>query len=263
MIAISLSDRSAAAAGIVTIWPIDFTTMAYEYTLEKKEFFDSFIVTTKLIALGGTTNILLVILAAYALSKENKSFRLRTVYVWTFVFTILFNGGLIPFYMTIKYTGLLNNLWALVIPVAIPQIVFNLVLLLNFFRNLPRELEESAFIDGAGQWITLWRIYLPLSLPALATITLFTLVFHWNSWFYGLILMNRPENYPLSSYLQTVISKDVLLTFLKTDPRLLSTVSDQTAKAAQIVLATLPILVVYPFLQKYFVKGIVLGSVKE
>jgi len=134
---------------------------------------------------------------------------------------------------------------------------------LNFFRSLPKELEESAFMDGAGQWKILWRIFLPLSLPAIATIGLFTIVGHWNAWFDGLILMNSPDKYPLQSYLQTVVINHDLALINSTDITMLAEVSDRTLKAAQTLLGALPILMVYPFLQKYFVKGMVLGSVKE
>jgi len=127
-------------------------------------------------------------------------------------------------------------------------------------------LEEAALVDGANHWTILWKIYVPLSLPALATLTLFTVVGHWNAWFDGLILMNRPENYPLQSYLQTIIVQQTTVagSFLQSeDWRILQLVSDRTVKTAQIFLGALPILIVYPFLQKYFMKGIVLGSLKE
>lgn len=132
----------------------------------------------------------------------------------------------------------------------------------NFFKEIPNEIEEAAFIDGAGHWTILWKIYLPSSLPALATITLFSVVNHWNSWFDGLILMNSPNKYPLQSYLQTiVINTDLKLTSIQ-DAKDLTEVSDRTTKAAQIFLGAVPILLVYPLLQKYFMSGMVLGSVK-
>ncbi len=162
--------------------------------------------------------------------------------------------------MVIRQLELLDSIWALVLPAGVP--VFNVVLMLNFFRQLPKELEEAAFMDGAGHWTTLWKIYLPAALPALATVSLFAVVWHWNSWFDGLILMNRPEHYPLQSYLQTVIMQRDM-TFIQHLSRAeLAIVSDRTIKSAQILIATLPIVFVYPFLQRFFVKGIVLGSVK-
>jgi len=261
VMAISFSSSSAATAGDVLLWPVDFTLKSYEYILERSEFKNAFVVTLQRVALGTLVNMLLTVIIAYPLSKEVSAFRFRTVYAWYFVFTILFSGGLIPWYMTIRETGLLDSLWALVLPNAVP--VFNVILLLNFFRGLPKALEESAFMDGAGHWKTLWYIYVPLSLPALATIILFTVVGHWNSWFDGLILMNKPENYPLSSYLQTVLFK-IQLTGLSPQQMLdLAEVSNRTTKAAQVFVGALPILIVYPFLQRFFIKGIVLGSVKE
>jgi len=135
--------------------------------------------------------------------------------------------------------------------------------MLNFFRALPKELEESAFMDGAGHWTTLWKIYFPLSLPSIATVTLFTMVFHWNSWFDGMIFMNQVSNYPLSTYLQNVITSGSIISTSLTNLNDLKDISDRTAKAAQIFIGTFPILLVYPFLQRFFIKGIVLGSVKE
>jgi putative aldouronate transport system permease protein len=215
-------------------------------------------VTLKRVVLGLGVNMLLTIITAYPLSKETSAFKWRTLYVWIFVFTILFGGGLIPWYMTIKATGLLNSIWALVIPGAVP--VFNIILLLNFFRGLPKELEEAALIDGAGHWTIMWRLFVPLSLPALATISLFTVVGHWNAWFDGMILMKSTADYPLQTYLRSVIIAQDFTNFSSLSE--LNEISDRTAKAAQIFLGSLPILLVYPFLQKFFIKGIVLGSVK-
>jgi len=261
VLAVSFSSSSAATAGLVKLWPVEFTTKSYEFLLRKPEFLRSFGITLQRAALGLALNTVLTLLAAYPLSKETTAFRYRTAYAWFFVFTILFGGGLIPWYMTIRMTGLLDTIWALVIPGAVP--VFNVILLLNFFRGLPKEIEESAFMDGASHWKVLWSMYVPLSMPALATIGLFALVGHWNSWFDGLILMNSPDRYPLSSYLQTVVINKTLMNATGSDWMTLAEVSDRTAKAAQIFLGALPILIVYPLLQKYFVKGIVLGSVKE
>ncbi|QNK58877.1 carbohydrate ABC transporter permease [Paenibacillus sp. PAMC21692] len=260
VLALSFSSNSSAAAGLVKLWPVGFTTSAYEFILRKPEFMQSMLVTLQRVGLGTTVNLLLTLLVAYPLSKETAAFRFRTPYAWIFVFTILFNGGLIPWYMTIKWTGIMDTLWALVLPGAVP--VFNVILLLNFFRGLPKELDESASIDGAGHWTTMWRIYVPMSMPAIATITLFTIVGHWNSWFDGLILMKVPEHFPLSTYLQTIIVNIDLTSMSGKDFEILRDVSDRTAKASQIFLGALPIILVYPFLQRYFVKGIVLGSVK-
>lgn len=264
VLSLSLSNKTAAASGLVKLWPVGFTFSSYEFVFHRIEFFVAFGVSVERVLLGTAISMLVIVLAAYPLSKEGKAFPGRTIYAWVFVFTILFNGGLIPWYMTIKATGILDSIWALVLPGAVQ--VFNCILLLNFFRGLPKALEEAACIDGANHWTTLWRIYIPLSTPVLATVILFTIVGNWNSWFDGLILMNSPAHYPLQSYLQTVVVKIDSSTFANIDPaqaRLLSEVSDRTVKAAQIFMATVPILFVYPFMQKYFMAGIVLGSVKE
>ncbi len=260
VLAISLSSSAAVAAGKVGLWPVDFTLSAYLYVLKKAEFVHSLTVTYKRVLIGVTINMLLTVLMAYPLSKDALVFRWRTFYVWVCVITMLFSGGLIPLYMTVKYTGIMDSIWALVLPGAVP--VFNVILLLNFFRNLPKEIEEAAVIDGASYWKLLWKIYVPLSLPAMATITLFAIVGHWNSWFDGIIFMNSPDNYPLQSYLRTVVIEvDMELRNIR-DFEALSDISDRTTKAAQIFLAAIPILVIYPFLQKFFMKGIVIGGVK-
>ncbi|RAP73553.1 carbohydrate ABC transporter permease [Paenibacillus montanisoli] len=261
VLAISLSSKTAAAAGSVLFWPVGFTFKSYDYVLSKPAFVDALLITLKRVGLGTLINMFLTILIAYPLAKEVRDFKYRTAYAWYFVLTILFSGGLIPTYMIVNKTYLMDTIWALIIPGAVP--VFNVILLLNFFRGLPRELEEASFVDGAGHWTVLWRILVPLSAPALATIVLFTIVGHWNSWFDGLIFMNRPENYPLQSYLQTVIIQQDLLRVASQSLDSLAEVSERTSKAAQIFMGALPILLVYPFLQKYFIKGIVLGSVKE
>ncbi|KRE96707.1 ABC transporter permease [Paenibacillus sp. Soil766] len=259
VLAISFSSSSAAAGGFVKLWPVDFTIASYKHALTKKEFLEGLLVSIQRVVLGYGINMVITILIAYPLSKETTTLRARNVYAWFFIITMLFHGGLIPSYMTMKALGLLDTIWALVLPGAVH--VFNMILLLNFFRNLPKEIEEAAYIDGAGHWKVLWSMYIPLSKPALATITLFTVVMHWNSWFDGLIYMNSPSNYPLQSYLQTIIVNPDSSTLSSTE-LYMSEVSDRTFKAAQVFLAALPILIFYPFLQKYFMKGLVMGSVK-
>ncbi|AFH62887.1 ABC transporter permease [Paenibacillus mucilaginosus K02] len=260
IIAVSFSSSAAASAGYVKLWPVDFTLASYEYAASRSEFWQSMVVSLKRIAIGTPLNLLLTIMVAYPLSKESDALRFRLVYAWTFFLTMLFNGGLIPWYITVKELGLLDTIWALVLPTAVP--VFSVVLLLNFFREVPKELEEAALIDGASHWTTLWRIYVPISKPALATLALFSMVEHWNSWFDGLLMMGNPANYPLQSYIQTIVIQQNLSNMSRDDMLNLALISDRTLKASQIFLGSLPIILAYPFLQKYFVKGIVLGSVK-
>lgn len=261
ILALSFSSGQAASAGKVILWPVEFTTAAYANVFGKPEYLRAFWVSIQRVLMGTTISMFLTIITAYPLSKDSRQFRLRTFYSWFFVFTILFSGGLIPNYLTVKNLGMLDTIWALVLPAAVT--VFNVILLLNFYRSLPKELEESSLLDGAGQFTTLWKIYVPLSLPALATTGLFTMVGHWNSWFDGMIYMNHPENYPLQTFLQTIIIK-MDFRFIKPErAELMIKLSDRTSRAAQIFVAAFPILIVYPFLQRFFIKGIVMGSVKE
>ena len=263
VLAVSLSNNSDALAGRVTFWPIGFTTYAYEYLIGKGEFFKSVGVSAMRLLLGIPINMLLIILSAYPMSKENREFKARKFYIIYFFITMFFSGGLIPTYMVIRNLKILDTIWALVLPTAFNA--WNMILLMNFFRNIPKELEEAAFLDGAGYVMTLYKIYLPISKPSLATIFLFTLIYHWNSWFDGILYMNTPANYPLASYLSTLImssSNKASANMTVEQLQQLMQVSDTTIRSAQIFLSMLPILIIYPFLQRYFVKGIVVGSVK-
>jgi putative aldouronate transport system permease protein len=259
-LALSLSSATAAASGRVTIWPVEFTLQSYQFVLDNPAFIKSFGVSLMRVLVGTPINMILTILVAYPLSRSISEFRMRGFFVWFFLITVLFSGGLIPWYMVIQQTGLIDSFWALIIPGALP--VFNVILLVNSFRSVPKELEEAAMMDGAGHWTILFRVLLPLSLPILATLTLFVAVFHWNSWFDGLILMNSPDKYPLQSYLQTVIVNPDPRMLTERDLALLKIISNRTTRAAQIFIAMTPLLLIYPFLQRYFITGIKLGSVK-
>ena len=252
VLAVSLSSSNAAAAGYVKLWPVEFTLSSYEYALTKPQFMTAFWISIKRVGLGYVITMLAIILTAYPLSKEKNVFRARGKYAWIFI--------VIPTYMTIRYLGLLDTIWALVLPGAVP--IFNVVLMMNFFRSIPHEIEEAAFIDGAGHFKTLLKIYLPLSLPSLATVSLFVVVNHWNSWFDGIIYMNHTYNYPLQSYLRTIIINPDLQSMTGSEELVMSEISERTFKSAQIFLGALPILCVYPFLQKYFMSGLTMGSVK-
>lgn len=260
-LAISFSSSGAVAMGKVSIWPVEFTLKSYKYMAEKPQFFSSVLISFQRLLLAVPLSMLVSILAAYPLSRQESEFKARKVYIWYFVVPMLFSGGLIPTYMIVRYTGLIDSVGALVLPYLVN--VFNIILMMNFFRSIPKELEEAALMDGAGHIRVLVSIILPVSTPVLATIALFFIVNHWNSWFDGLIYMNSPEKYPLQTYLQTmVISRDLMVMESLRDVRNIPDISDRTGKAAQIFLAALPVLIVYPFLQKYFTTGIVMGSVK-
>ncbi|MFD0674539.1 carbohydrate ABC transporter permease [Cohnella sp. GCM10027633] len=262
VLALSLSSNAAIEQGKVSLWPVEVTTFAYRHIAVAEPFRDSIWVSVQRVFVGVSLNFLLTLLTAYPLSRENAQFRMRTTYVWLFVFTMLFSGGLIPSYVVVKELGLLDSIWALVLPGAVP--IFNIVLLLNFMRNLPKELSEAAWIDGASHWRILWRIMVPLSLPALATVTLFAVVSQWNEWFQGILYMNDPSHYPLASYLQMIIIQfDLSMIADVSQLEVLSKLNNRAIRAAQIFLGALPVLLLYPFLQRYFMSGIVLGSVKE
>lgn len=259
IVCLSFSSNGAVISGQVRFWPKEFTFEAYTYVMERPTFWNALIVTVKRIVLGLPINLFLVICSAYPLSKASYRFHGRGVYVWYFFLTMLFNGGMIPTYLVVVQLGLLDSIWALVLPTGIN--VFNMLLLLSFFRQIPGDIEDAAFIDGAGHWRLLWQIYVPISVPVIATVTLFTLVQHWNSWFDGLIYM-QPENYPLQTYLRSIIYNFDFSKLTPEEQARLAQMNVRSVKSAQMVMGAIPILAVYPFLQKYFVSGITLGSVK-
>ncbi len=263
VISLSLSEKIEAVSGNVGIWPIGFNLEAYRYVMEDIQFWKSLSITLLRVVIGVPINILLVILTAYPLSKANSRFHGRTVFSWYFVFTMLFNGGMIPAYIVISKLGLMNTIWALTLPGAMN--VSYMILMMNFFRGIPVEIEEAAVIDGASQPQILFRIFLPMSLPSLATIILFATVANWNCWMDGYLYMNTPDKYPLQTYLATVLmeSKNNVEALMTPEQLIrMAQISEKTIEAAQIFLGALPIMCVYPFLQKYYIKGIVVGSVK-
>ncbi|REE81487.1 carbohydrate ABC transporter membrane protein 2 (CUT1 family) [Paenibacillus taihuensis] len=259
-LSISLSDKAAASAGMVFLWPKGFTFGSYETIIHDGQFFRSFFISVQRVIYGAAISFFVILLMAYPLSKNGSDFRGRNVIMWILVFAMLFNGGLVPWYLTMKSLGMINSIWGLVLGGGLP--VFNVILVMNYFRNMPKELEESALMDGAGPWRILFNIFLPLAMPVLATVLVFTIVYHWNEFFQALVLMNKSVHYPLQSYIRQVA---VVIDPTKMDEESVkraSELSNQTLNAAKIFISMLPLLVIYPFLQKYFVKGITLGSVK-
>lgn len=260
-LAVSLSDNAAASSGRVSFWPVGFNLNAYQEIMGDSKFFNSFWVSIQRVVLGSTLNFVIIVLMGYPLSKNAKDLPYRNVLMWILVFTMLFNGGLIPWYQTVKSLGLINNIWALVLGNSVP--VFSVILVINYFRNLPKELEEAALVDGAGPWYMLMKIFIPLAVPVLATVTLFSIVYHWNEFFNGLVLMSNADHYPLQTYIQQLVVIVDANTMTAEQIQKMSELSNQTLNAAKIFIAMLPVLVIYPFLQRFFIHGITLGSVKE
>jgi putative aldouronate transport system permease protein len=199
-------------------------------------------------------------MVAYGMSRPH--LRFRNVYWWIGLFTLFFNGGLIPIFLVLRTLGFINRFSVYVIPLIYS--VFNMIILHNFFRTVPDEIHESATIDGAGEFRIWLQLYLPLSKPALATVALWTAVFHWNSFFDSMVFTTRPDLATLQLYLMKLIKESASIT--DTEGRIPSVVRQQftaeTIRLAAIVVSIVPIMLVYPFLQKYFVKGVMIGSLK-
>jgi len=263
-IAISMSDRVSANTGRVTLWPVNFTLAPYQELLRDEQFFRSFGISIIRVLLGLVVNVTLCIVMAYPLSKSPKQFRARSVYMWFIIFLLLFNGGVIPTYVLISNLGMINSIWALVLPGAVP--IFSVIVLMNFYKGIPSALEESALVDGAGPWRILIQIYVPLAMPSIAVISLWSVVGHWNDFFGGLIYMTDRTLWPLQTYIQSLSSsidfQNIRNMTYDEIARMLE-LSSITFDSAKVVVAMIPVLLVYPFLQRYFVKGIVMGAVKE
>ncbi len=263
-IAISFSDKTSAAVGRVVFWPINFNVSSYIQILQEGRFFTAFGISIQRVLLGGLVNVALVILTAFPLSKDPRVFRQRNVYMWIIVFTMLFNGGLIPTFILVKSLNLLDSIWSLILPGAVP--VFSVIILMNFFKGIPKSLEEAAIVDGANPLTVLVRVFVPLALPSIATITLFSIVGHWNAFFDGKIFINTLLKQPLSTYIQSLTVELNFQTMQSLKPEEIIRrleMSNLTFNSAKVVVSMLPILVIYPLLQKYFVTGIVMGAVKE
>ena len=260
LVAVSFSGRWPSEAYQVGLWPVEFTTANYERIFRFGQFQRSFMISVVRTVLGTAVSLAMTVLMAYPLSVE-EGFRGQRVAKWLLIFGLIFSGGLIPTYLAVRNFGLLNTIWALIIPGAVS--IWNVIILMNFFRGVPRELAEAASIDGASHWNILFNIYLPLSLPALATLTLFSAVGHWNAWFDGMLYIRTMSNVPLQTYLKTLIVDNNFEGLTVATTGIFEQISQRSLRAAQVVIATVPILMLYPFLQRYFIHGLTLGSLKE
>jgi putative aldouronate transport system permease protein len=262
LLAISFSSSAPVAAGRVLFLPINFTVESYKFAIMDGKFFPAFFISVERVILGVSVNLIFMIFAAYPLSKSKEGFSWRNAYMFYFVVTMFISGGLIPTYLVVVKAGLLDSIWSLIITCALP--VGTMVILMNFIRRMPPEIEEAAMIDGAGIFSRLIKVILPLLKPAIATVALFCIVGHWNDWFGGIIYMRNPNRYPLQTYLQTMLQDiESLMRLSDTDyVYLLAMLNARTGRAAQLFLGALPMLLIYPFLQRYFTKGLVIGAVK-
>ena len=255
LLAVSLSSKTASDNNMVGLWPIDINVDSYKYLIQGKTFFRAFGISVYRTVLGTAINIVLIILLAYPLSKDKNEFTGRPVYIAMLLFIMIFSAGMVPYYLYINDLGLFDTVWALVLPTCVP--IFSVILMMNFMRSLPKEMEEAAKVDGAGYWNCMVSIVLPVCLPSIATVTLLSFVTHWNSWFDGLLYNNDIANYPLQTYLQVILTNKAPSSI---DESMVNI--GRNMKAAQIFVTMLPLLAVYPFLQKHFVTGMVIGSVK-
>ena len=255
MLALSLSDAKAIVNNQVSLWPVGFNLGSYEQIVTYPHFFRAYGNTFFYTAAGTAISLLMTMLFAYPLSKT--FLRGQTIFMKMVIVSMFFSGGLIPNFLLISSLGFTGTVWAMLLPFAINQ--FNLIILVNFFKALPGEIEEAALIDGLNYFGILFRIVVPLSTAALATVGLYTAVFFWNDWFNGLLYLNSAQ-YPVILFLRNIVNGTAMLGDA-------AGFGDKSTiaisiKSAVIMTSTLPIIILYPFLQKYFVKGLTVGSVK-
>ncbi|OAS18723.1 carbohydrate ABC transporter permease [Paenibacillus oryzisoli] len=240
------------------LFPKDFSLKAYKYIFSTNALPKSLGITVLITVAGTLISLLFTTLFAYPLSRNR--FHFRRIIMFLVVITMIFNGGMIPDYLVVKELGLLNSYWSLILPRAI--IAFYLIIMINFFKNIPEELEESAKIDGCGDVRMLFRIVIPLSMPAIATLTLFYAVLQWNTYMQAILYINDTVKWPIQVLLRQIVMVSQAGFVEQGSVAGESAIPPETVKMAVITVATTPILVVYPFLQKYFAKGALVGSVK-
>lgn len=256
---LAVSFNAKQSADMVFLWPRDWSFESYKIMLSRDELFTSLWVSVKRVVLGVVINTVLTVLTAYPLSRDGRVYKTRKFYVGILVFCMLFNGGMVPTIILVTvWLNLGNTVWALVLPGAVP--IFNVILVMNFMRQMPKEIEEAAWMDGATSFKTLLYVVIPLSVPVIATVMMFSFVAHWNDWFSGLLYMTDVAKYPFQTYIQSTITAPDISNMI--DLENYANVSDKTIKAAQTIVGLIPMIIVYPFVQKYFASGITLGAVK-
>lgn len=255
VISVTPTDLWARTNG--SLFPTDITFAAYQQLLENGRLFRAMGVSLYVTVVGTALSLAATTLMAYPLAR--KRFKLRRPILLVVLFTMLFNGGLIPTYLIVRDLNLLDSYWSLMLPNLVSA--FNLLVMKAFFQSLPDEIEEAARIDGASEWQILWRIVLPLSKPIIATIGLFYAVAEWNSFFDAVLYMNDADKQPLQVVLRSILTSGNLSAYV--DVTAADTPPQQSLQMAAVVITTIPVLLVYPFLQRYFTAGVLLGSVKD
>jgi putative aldouronate transport system permease protein len=256
----SFNDGMDAMRGGIYWWPREFTLENYQAVFANPGILTSFGVTVAKTAIGTLTHVFFTAMVAYAISRKDLYF--RNFYMVIGIITMFFSGGLIPYFLLIRDLGLFDNFLVYIIPTMFN--FFHLIIFVSFFRELPTSLEEAAKMDGANDLMIFIKVIIPLSLPVIATIALFQGVYQWNDYFAGVIFVNNPELQPIQTYLYKVVAESSSNQMMMNAPGGITTktVTSQSIKLATMVVTTLPIVLVYPFLQKYFVKGMLIGSVK-
>ncbi|RXZ78425.1 carbohydrate ABC transporter permease [Paenibacillaceae bacterium] len=263
---ISFNSGSDTMLGGITFWPREFSLQNYEVVFKDKRLIDGFIISVLRTIAGTATSILATAIFAYSMSK--RQLMGRNFYMVVAIITMYFSGGLIPTYLLIRELNLMNTFWVMIIPGIIS--VWNMIIFRTFFKGIPEGLEESAQIDGSSNWGILFRIVLPLSGPVIATLSLFTAVYHWNDWFAPSIYISNINLLPIQTKLQQILNSNIMLEQMQNldsgaqgHLSKMRSVTTKSLSMATMMIATLPILCVYPFVQKYFVKGVLIGSLKE
>ena len=256
----SISDPSAVMAGKVVLFPVGFTLRAYKAVLDYAQIWVGFSNSLFYTAAGTLVNLVVTILAGYALSR--KDLVGRNFFVFLFAFTMLFNGGIVPTYLVVNQLGLINTRWALIIPQALS--VWNLLITVTYFRtSIPIELLEAAQLDGCSDFQYLVKVVIPLSAPIVAVLALFYAVGHWNEYFSALLYLNNQSLYPLQIMLRNIlVQNQVDFTMIDISSYAARQAMRELLKYALIVVASVPVLLIYPLVQKYFIKGIMIGAIK-
>lgn len=263
---ISFNTGSDTALGGITFWPREFTLENYAIVFNDERLINGFYISVMRTVVGTVTSIIVTAVFAYGMTK--KELIGRKYYMILCIITMYFSGGLIPSFLLIRSLGLMDSFWVFIIPGLVS--VWNMIIFKTFFQGLPGGLEESAKIDGCGNWGTFFRIVLPLSGPVIATLSLFTAVNHWNDWFLPSIYINNENLMPIQTMLKQILNTNIvsdqignLDSAAQGQLQKMQTVSSKSLSMATMMIATLPIIMVYPFVQKYFVKGVLVGSLKE